>query len=136
MPDIFIPLDTTENSQYLTDIYRKGIFNKFGLKYVDQHRNELKQAYPDFASFKTNFKVNASLLDEFVAQAEADEVKRDEEGLKTSGPFIERQIKAIIANQIWGISEYYQCVNEYNPIVKEALQQMKSDSFKKWKLRY
>lgn len=74
-------------------------------------------------------------MEEFIVSAEADEIKRDEEGLKTSGPFIERQLKAIIANQIWGISEYYQCVNDYNPIVKEALQQMKSDNFKKWKLR-
>ena len=135
MPDIFIPLDTTENSKYLTDIYRKGLFNKFALKYVDQHRNELKQSYPDFATYKANFKISEKLMEEFIVSAEADEIKRDEEGLKTSGPFIERQLKAIIANQIWGISEYYQCVNDYNPIVKEALQQMKSDNFKKWKLR-
>jgi carboxyl-terminal processing protease len=136
MPDIFIPLDTTENSKYLTDVYRKGIFNKFILKYVDQHRAELKSAYPDFKTFKANFVTSDELLNEFIAAAEADEVKRDAESIKKSGAFIKRQIRALLANQIWGITEYYELINEQNPILKEALVQMKSDNFKKLKLKF
>lgn len=136
MPDIFIPLDTTENSKYLTDVYRKGLFNKFTLKYVDQHRAEINKSYPDFKTFKANFTVSDAIVEEFVAAGEADEIKRDEEGLKTSGAFIRRQLKALIANQVWGTSEYYQTINDHNPIVKEALNQMKSDNFKKMKLRF
>jgi hypothetical protein len=75
-------------------------------------------------------------VEEFVAAGEADEIKRDEEGLKTSGAFIRRQLKALIANQVWGTSEYYQTINDHNPIVKEALNQMKSDNFKKLKLKF
>lgn len=136
MPDIFIPLDTTENSKYLTDVYRKGLFNKFVLKYIDQHRASLTTAYPDFKSFKATYSVSDALVEEFIAAGEADEIKRDDEGLKASGAFIRRQLKALMANQLWGISEYYQCINDNNPIVKEALLQMKSDSFKKLKLRF
>lgn len=136
MPDIFIPLDTTENSKYLTDVYRKGLFNKFTLKYVDQHRAEISKSYPDFNAFKTNFTVSDAIVEEFVAAGEADEIKRDEEGLKASGAFIRRQLKALIANQVWGTSEYYQVINDFNPIVKEALNQMKSDNFKKLKLKF
>lgn len=136
MPDIFIPLDTSENSKYLTDIYRKGIFNKFTLKYVDQHRAELNSRYQNVKEFKANFVVTDALIEEFIVAAEADEIKRDEEGLKTSGNFIRRQLKALIANQLWGVSEFYQVINDHNPIVQEALRQMKSDGFKKLKLRY
>jgi carboxyl-terminal processing protease len=136
MPDIFIPLDTTENSKYLTDVYRKGIFNKFILKYVDQHRTELKNAYPDFKSFKAGFVTSDQLLNEFILAAETDEVKRDEESIKRSGAFIKRQLRALLANQIWGITEYYELINEQNPIIKEALVQMKSDNFKKLKLKF
>jgi len=136
MPDIFIPLDTTENSKYLTDVYRKGLFNKFVLKYIDQHRASINTAYPDFKSFKSSYSVSDALVEEFIDAGEADEIKRDDEGLKASGAFIRRQLKALMANQLWGISEYYQCINDYNPIVKEALLQMKSDSFKKLKLRF
>jgi carboxyl-terminal processing protease len=136
MPDIFIPLDTTENSKYLTDVYRKGLFNKFILKYIDQNRSSILTAYPDFKSFKASYSASDALVEEFISAGEADEIKRDEDGLKASGAFIRRQLKALMANQLWGISEYYQCVNDNNPIVKEALQQMKSDSFKKLKLRF
>lgn len=136
MPDIFIPLDTSENSKYLTDIYRKGIFNKFTLKYVDQHRAELNSRYRNVKEFKANFVVTDALIEEFIVAAEADEIKRDEEGLITSGNFIRRQLKALIANQLWGVSEFYQVINDHNPIVQEALRQMKSDGFKKLKLRY
>ena len=136
MPDIFIGLDTTENSKYLTDVYRKGIFNKFTLKYVDQNRADIKSKYPDFKAYKANFVTTDAILNEFIAAAEIDEIKRDEDGLAKSGVFIRRQIRALIANNIWGTNEYYELSNELNPIVKEALVQMKSDNFKKLKLRY
>ena len=76
------------------------------------------------------------MLNEFVAAAEADEIKRNDEDLKTSGNFIRRQLRALIANQIWGTNEYYDCINEGNPILKEALNQLKSENFKKLKLRF
>ncbi len=136
MPDIFIPLDTSENSKYLNDVYRNGIFNKFTLKYVDQHRAELNTLYPEFKSFATKFVVNDQMLNEFFETADAEGIKRNEEEIKRSTMFIRRQLKAIIANQLWGTNEYYQVVNENNPMLKEAMRQMKSDSFKKMKLSY
>jgi carboxyl-terminal processing protease len=136
MPDIFIPLDTSENSKYLTDVYRKGLFNQFTLKYVDQNREQIKKQYPDFKAFKAGFVTTDALLNEFVAAAEAEEIKRNDADLITSGNFIRRQLRAIIANQIWGTNEFYECINEGNQILKEALNQMKSDNFKKLKLRY
>ena len=136
MPDIFIPLDTTDNSRYLTDLYRKGVFNRFTLKYVDTHREELNSSYSDFAKFKKSFKVTDDIMKEFTDFGTQEEVEFDAEGIERSGHFIKRQIRALIANQVWGINEYYQCINEENPILKEALTQMKSDSFKNLKLRY
>jgi carboxyl-terminal processing protease len=136
MPDIFIPLDTTENSKYLTDLYRKGVFNKFTLKYVDTHRAALNTSYPDFKKYRASFQVTEELMNEFTAFGTAEEVVFDAEGYERSSTFIKRQIRALIANQVWGINEYYQCINEENPMLNEALRQMKGDSFKKLKLRY
>lgn len=136
MPDLFIPLDTSENSKYLTDVYRKGLFNTFALKYVDQNRASIRTQFPDFKSYKSGFNVSDALLNDFITAAEVEEIKRNDADIKTSGDFIRRQLRAIIANQIWGISEFYECINESNPIVKEALIQMKSDNFKKLRLRF
>jgi carboxyl-terminal processing protease len=135
MPDFFIPLDTTENSKYLTDLYRKGIFNRFILKYVDNNRDLFKKEYPDFATFKQKFKVTDELLNEFLEAGVADEIEKDEEGFQRSGEFIRRQLRALIANQVWGIGEFYECINEHSPIVKEAMKVMQSDSFKQMKIK-
>jgi carboxyl-terminal processing protease len=136
MPDVFVGLDTSENTKYLTDIYRKGIFNKFTLKYVDNHRAEIVAAYPDITAFRNTFKVSDALIDEFVKAAEADEVKKDLESLAKSENFIKRQLRALIANQIWGVGEYYQCINESNPIFTEALKLLNDQSFKKNKIKF
>jgi carboxyl-terminal processing protease len=135
MPDFFIPLDTTENSKYLTDLYRKGIFNRFILKYVDNNRDLFKKDYPDFQTYKQKFKVTDALLDEFVEAGVADEIEKDEEGFQKSGEFIRRQLRALIANQVWGIGEFYECINEHSPIMNEAMRVMQSDSFKQMKIK-
>lgn len=136
MPDIFIPLDTTENSRYLTDLYRKGLFNRFTLKYVDLNREKLNASYSDFKKYKKNFTISDDLLIEFKEFGDAEEVEYDEEDMLRSRNFIKRQLRALIANQIWGISEYYQCINEENPILNKALEQLDGDAFKDLKLRY
>jgi carboxyl-terminal processing protease len=136
MPDVFIPLDTTENSKYLTDLYRRGIFNRFVLKYVDNNRENIKSQYADFNSFKKGFKVSDQILNDFFALGETEEIARDEEGIRTSGEFIRRQLRALIANQMWGVNEFYECINEHNAIVQEALNVMNGDSFKKMKIRF
>jgi len=135
MPDMFISLDTSENSKYLTDLYRKGIFNRFILKYIDNNRAELKANYPDFATYKQKFIVSDAFLNEFIEAGIADEIARDEDGLLKSGDFIKRQLRALLANQIWGINEFYECINDSNPIVKEAVKIMKSDAFKEMKIK-
>lgn len=136
MPDVFVGLDTSENTKYLTDIYRKGIFNKFTLKYVDNNRAEIVAAYPDIATYRANFKVSDALIDEFVKAAEADDVKKDLESLTKSENFIKRQLRALIANQIWGVGEYYQCINESNPIFNESLKLLNVETFKKNKIKF
>ncbi|MDP6908786.1 MAG: S41 family peptidase, partial [Flavobacteriales bacterium] len=41
LPDIFIPLDTTESSDYLGKLIRSGLFYQYINEYVDANRNEL-----------------------------------------------------------------------------------------------
>lgn len=136
MPDIFIPIDTSENSKYLSELYRKGVFNKFILKYVDQNRSEIKNNFPDFVAFKNKFNVSDSMFRDFIEFGESEQIKRDEEGLKTSSKFMKRQLRALVANQLWSPREYYELINEGNPIFQEALKQMKSETFKKLKISY
>ena len=78
MPDVFIPLDTTLNSDLNRDLVRKGVYNEFVLTYLDRNRKKLIKAYPDMSSFKTNFKIETELKGKFMDFAKKKEVERDE----------------------------------------------------------
>jgi carboxyl-terminal processing protease len=135
MPDIFIPLDTTMNSKYFTDLVRKGILNQFTLTYVDKNRNDLKAKYPDFETFKRGFVVDEKLMNLFTEAGEKEGVKMDEAGLKASGLALRIQIKALIARDLWKSDNFYEVFNELNDPLKKALEVLKEDTaFKKYKI--
>lgn len=69
MPDIFIPLDTSKYSTFYNELARKGIFGSFTMNYLEDHRNEMKAKYPDFASYKANFNISDDFYAEFIAFA-------------------------------------------------------------------
>lgn len=136
MPDIFVPLDTSENSEYLQKLYGKNVFNEFVFDYIDKNRKSLTANYKDFTSFKNNFEVNPQIMEEFVRYGEKKGIKRDPQGLKLSGNFFKTQIKAMIARQFFKNDGFYEIVNESNETYKKALEVLKDDSFKKMKIDF
>jgi carboxyl-terminal processing protease len=135
MPDIFIPLDTTMNSKYFTDLARKGIMNQFTLTFVDKNRSELKSKYPSFEDFKKNFIVDDKIMKQFVEAGEKDGVKEDKEGLKTSDKAFRIQIKAFIARDLFKNDNFYEVFNELNDPLRKAIEVLKDDkAFKKFKI--
>ena len=52
MPDVFVPLDTTMNSKYYSNLLRKAVLNTFTLTYVDNHRKGTYRNYPDIKSIQ------------------------------------------------------------------------------------
>jgi carboxyl-terminal processing protease len=70
LPDIFIPVDTSENSEFLTELLSNGLFYQYINEYVDANREELNEKYPDYETFEANFDLNDAFLDEFLQFAE------------------------------------------------------------------
>ena len=123
MPDHFVPLDTTRYTQFHRQLAAKGVIIQQNLRYVDNHRKQLKKQYTDFESFKQTFEVPQSLVDDVLAEGKKQklEAKNDEELQKTL-PYLRLQLKALIARDIWDMSEYFSIMNEENPTVKKALE--------------
>lgn len=120
MPDVFVPLDTSYNSSYLDRIYAGGLVNLFTYDYVDAKREELK-GYADHDDFRKNFPVDGPLLNEFVAFAEKNGVKKDVQGIEKSNIFLRNQLKAYIARLLWQNSGLYPILHEQDKAVREAL---------------
>ena len=123
MPDYFVPLDTTHYTRFHRELAAKGIIIQQNLRYVDNHRKQLKKEYPTFEKFKEAFNVPQELLDQVVSEAEGQKVKpRDDEELQRTMPLLALQLKALIARDLWDMSEYYSVINEDSEIVKKALE--------------
>ena len=128
MPDVFVPLDTTLITSYHRKLAAKGIVISANLRYVDNNRKQLKKRYPDFQSFLNGFEVPRALIDEIVAEGKKQKVEpKDEAEMKQTLPYLRTQLKALIARDLWDMSEYFQIINIQNPILQKALEQKGSN---------
>lgn len=125
MPDEYIPLDTTVYTRFHRELTAKSIVLQHNLRYVDNHRKQLKKAWTSFDAFKQNYQVPQSLVDAILKDGEKQNIKpKDQAELEKTLPHLRLQLKALIARDIWDMSEYYSIFNEENEMVKRALEVM------------
>lgn len=131
IPDLFVPIDTNFYSNYYGRLVRGGILNQFVHTYIDKNRSHLKSTYNTFEKFNRNFEVSQGMMDELVTFAENLKLPSDQDGLKTSGEEIRKQVKALIAQNLFSTNYYFQIVNQNNMALKKAIEVLNSwDSYK------
>ena len=134
MPDVFVPIDTVQSSNYFGQLVRRGILNTFALTFVDENRQRLLAEYPDPETFRRSYKVTDALLDQLVAQAAKEEVEPDSAGLERSQALISIRLKALIARDLWDTSAYWQMINSENPVdrsFQRALEVLSDNTFQR-----
>jgi carboxyl-terminal processing protease len=128
MPDYFVPLDTTQYTHFHRMLAAKGIILQENLRYVDNHRKELKRRYPQFNDFLAHYEVPQSLVDSVMAEGKRQKVTpKDDAELKQTLPMLRSQLKALVARDLWDMSEYFQVINEQNHIVQKAVELIGKD---------
>lgn len=102
LPDIFIPLDTSNNSEFLTELLSNGLFYQYINEYVDANREELNSKYPDYEAFEKGFDMNESFVNEFLEFAKHelkheadDELNSDDVEVSVNGEEIDADVEAI-----------------------------------------
>ena len=122
MPDYFIPLDTTMYTDYYLDLRNKGAIVQENLKLIDRHRNEWIKKYKTFDRFNRDFEITEEMLSELVETGKNTGAKYDEAQYLTALPLIKTQLKALIARDLWDMSEYFQVINELSDSMKKAIE--------------
>lgn len=126
MPDHFVPLDTMAYTKYHRQLSTKTIIRDFTLKYVLKNRNKLHQQYPEFEQFKAQYAVPKDIIDSIIAEAKKQKITpKDDEELQKTLPQLRRQLKALIARDLWDMNEYFSVFNEGDDVVKKALEEFK-----------
>lgn len=125
MPDVFVPLDTLQYTKFHRQLVLKGMVINASLKYIDSHRKQLKADYPSFDAFRSKFEVSQTLIDNLLKEAEKQKVKpKDDAELQRTLPYLKTQLKALVARDLFDMSEYFQIINETSDIVKAGLREV------------
>lgn len=123
MPDHFVPLDTTRYTKFHRMLAAKNVILNANLRYIDTHRKELKKSYKSFDSYNASFEIPQSVIDSILQEGERLEIKpKDDEELTRTLPHLRLQLKALVARDLWDMSEYFAVSNESNDIVRKALE--------------
>lgn len=144
MPDYFVPLDTTRYTKCHRELSAKSIILNANLRYAEKARKELlarygKEPYPGgvnyvpegkavkkgFAAFAREYTVPQELLDGIFEEGKRQGItpKDDAEREKTE-KMVARQLKALVARDLWTMTEYFRIVNEDNDFIKCALERL------------
>ena len=128
MPDLFVPLDTTVYTRLHRELSAKSIVLNAYLHYVDRHRKSLKSAYKTFAAFNKSYAVPGALTDSIISQGRRQGIEpKDTAELERTLPYLRLQLKALVARDLWTMSEYFAVMNEQNPIVLEAVRLLEKE---------
>lgn len=151
MPDIYVPLDTMQYTRLHRELSAKSCIIQTTLKYLDSHRKQLAKEYDiadyrkqlslkedkkkydvnallhneGFERFKTSFEIPQEMIDILLARAKEAKVEYTDSDLQASLPLINTQLKALLARDLWDMSEYYQLMNPENHIYLRGLQALK-----------
>ena len=125
MPDHFVPLDTTTYTNFHRQLSARSFIINTNLRYVDANRKELQKRFSDFNDFKQNYEFPQEEIDRMVADAAKQNLKpKDDEELEKSLPRLKLQLKALVARDLWDMSEYFAIINEESEIVKKGIEEI------------
>ncbi|HON18782.1 MAG TPA: S41 family peptidase [Salinivirgaceae bacterium] len=120
MPDIFVPIDTSQSSKFTLEAQQRGLEYQFSYDFADKHRNELS-AFTDPQKLELHLdKIN--IISTFAAFAVSKNIKANDFNTQPADKYYVKQIKALIIRNILGDSVYYRIMNEIDPTVNKALE--------------
>ncbi len=95
MPDIFVPVDTTDVTKYFIEVAGRNILYRYTIEYADRHREALN-AVKNVEELKNLLDSDKRLVDNFVAYAARQGVAPRPADIVRSRRLIEAQLKAYI----------------------------------------
>ncbi|RYU87354.1 S41 family peptidase [Mucilaginibacter terrigena] len=119
MPDIFVPADTTQNTQLIEDLADNQLFTA----YVIDRLQPMMNKYATADNFIDQYNISDEGLNNFIAYTSKTVKEINYADLQLSKEVIKTLIKANAARFKWGNNAYYRVLNTNDATFKTALQQ-------------
>lgn len=121
IPDVFVPNDTSNVTNYYISVANAGLLNKFAYEYCDLNRDDLT-ACDNVDQLLSKLPPADVLLQAFVQYAADNGVHKRWYYINISSQLIIDQLRALIASDILGMSAYYEIVNRTDLTMQRALE--------------
>ena len=120
MPDVFVPQDTIAYNEYYSAVIRKSLPNKFSLKYVDSHRQELSE----YSSWNEviDYIEKAGTFGEFISYVTSNGIKKPSVVPSQAMEQLKRVVYAGILYDALDTEEYMAYINSFDTTVKKAIE--------------
>ncbi|MDR3118428.1 MAG: S41 family peptidase [Mediterranea sp.] len=135
MPDNVIPIDTTLYTDYYRQLIVKGVILKTIMRYVEKNKGKLLREYKQFNRYLDHFEAGEDLLANMLQLAGEEKIIFNEEQYTHSLRLIKPQLKALIARDLWDMSEYFKVINATNESVVRALELLHSGEYERLLVR-
>lgn len=119
MPDYFIPLDTTYQTDYLNKLFYSNSLRQYSFDYFEKNKQMLEAM--ELKDFIENFKVTDQMIDEMNKLAIDNGMVADWSQVERSRYLVDIYLKAYIAQNIWNNEGFYPIFNQQNEILQGAL---------------
>jgi carboxyl-terminal processing protease len=119
MPDIFVSLDTAENTALVRNIAAKGLIYDFCIGYADKNRDKLSSVNAG-SGLDAHVK-NNNVFDEFISFAAKSGISAEPNEIKASEPFITHHITAQIARNIHDDKGFFPIWLRRDPVFQAAI---------------
>lgn len=128
MPDCFIPLDTTDFTDYHRDIVAKGVMPQIAAEYADKNRQSILAEYRREKNYIEEYEVSDTLMTQLIDAAAREGVEYNADEYAISQQLIKLQMKALIARSLYEQSSYYKVINtQANEALTRALEIISND---------
>ena len=121
-PDVFVPIDTSYNTRFLSEVFANGLLNKFAYDYLDKNRSSI-MAISDLNVYSKSYQISDVAFNLFIAFCKQENIgSLNAPDVNRSKNFIKLQLKALVARQIWREKGYYNVVSKQDKGVLKAIE--------------
>ncbi|MDP6909741.1 MAG: S41 family peptidase, partial [Flavobacteriales bacterium] len=124
MPDVFVPLDTSDYSTYHNQLISSGTLREFALELASKHQGKLKE-FGSPKTYKKRFSISNKEFEQLIAFAESKDVSAESEEIQNARNSIEKNLRAFIARSEWNGEGYYPIINSDDKAIEAALERLR-----------
>lgn len=117
MPDIFVPADTTKNTQIIQDLANNQLFTAYTIDKLQPTLSKFNAS----AAFIKQFAVSDAMFDEFILYSSQTIKEMDSHELLISRDNIKTLLKANAARFKWGDTAYFEVMNSNDVTLAKAV---------------